>query len=506
MFHIVFCLRVFYVPQLFFVWFWFGCSFLDTKCVGGPRIPTMYWNPLHVRKREKGDDYILEAVRTGNVHQVNRAFKLGAHVDSAPTQSALLSAALDGNLAMVAHLLDRGVSVDAKNADGAHLVDVLMHHIHTRCSNKDTREIPTEPTMETYDQLMDLVFQHHPQHIRCRHQSCDFLMVAILTGMYRTVTHYLSREMCINRLLPNTGSTILITTLTLGKPELFHHVYAHALSIPGFDVDWLDSHHRSAFHYACGLGMLELVQVLVNHGQADVNQVIENDDPEAMDDGETGLHLAVRNQHIPVVTWLLENTRVNVNLGKKSTPLLLAVDLDSPALVRLLLKHHADPKHPIYPAHNVAYSAAIFGHLEVLKELYAHGVAMKQFIVAAARMGRLEVVQWLWSRTLDCVPARILHASIESNQPRVIRWLLDQGVCCCARNAKTGLHALDLAQRLGLVYAVTWIQDRNNRTPACHRRKCVQLGTKVCSRCHSAWYCSSECRADAWSVHRHVCV
>mmetsp|Transcript_49234 Transcript_49234/g.120033 ORF Transcript_49234/g.120033 Transcript_49234/m.120033 type:complete len:127 (+) Transcript_49234:178-558(+) len=33
----------------------------------------------------------------------------------------------------------------------------------------------------------------------------------------------------------------------------------------------------------------------------------------------------------------------------------------------------------------------------------------------------------------------------------------------------------------------------------------VEGDMKICSRCHSAWYCGAACQKEGWKVHRRMC-
>jgi Ankyrin repeats (3 copies)/MYND finger len=473
----------------------------------------MRWKKADCIRRENGDTYIEEAVGTGLIDNVRRAFKFGAKVNSVETRRALVDAAEEGQVQIVRFMLDRGVSVNAKNEHGETLLSVLMHAIsnrerRVRLKEEDAKLLDSE--RDQADQIIELVLQQGPQEMYCQRQSCSFVMVAILSGLYRTVKWYLPREVCINRHLPPTGSTILIAALSMAELEMFYHVYVLIQSIPGFNVDANDAYGRSALHHACAMGSLEIVMFLVLHAEANVVHVVEK--PGGTEDGETCLHLAVRHGHLSVIQWLLENTKIQVNQVArhpgKSTALSLAVDTNSPDIVGLLMEHKADPRHPLYPSCNVAYTAAILGYLTVLQRLYDKKVCMGQVIVAAARTGQLEVVQWLWSHTAQLCPPRVLHATIQFNQPHVMRWLLDQGASTTSINSQTKQNALEYAQEKQLAYAVAWIQHPHQRSiPLCQGPGCKQLGLKgCCSRCQVVFYCSSDCQSMAWDKHRRDCI
>ena len=102
--------------------------------------------------------------------------------------------------------------------------------------------------------------------------------------------------------------------------------------------DVKDDERWTALHYSAPRGNLEVAQYLVGKG-ADVNARAA--------DGLTAVMYPAGNGHLEYVQFLLEGgadvCAVKDDGSERTTALCMAVSNNDPAMVRLLLKHGADP-------------------------------------------------------------------------------------------------------------------------------------------------------------------
>ena len=101
------------------------------------------------------------------------------------------------------------------------------------------------------------------------------------------------------------------------------------------EPDETDQAGKTALHYACGLGALDMVTKLVEAG-ADVNLKSKS--------GRTPLARAITQNRLKVVKYLLQNRAdANEQTRDERPPLLLAIGMQSEAIAKQLLDHGADP-------------------------------------------------------------------------------------------------------------------------------------------------------------------
>lgn len=93
-----------------------------------------------------------------------------------------------------------------------------------------------------------------------------------------------------------------------------------------YDTDYMP------LYIAAKNGYLDIVKYLVLEGQADINH---QDWLEA----QTALHVAVENEHIEVVDFLIQNgSNINLqNYDNKYTPLDIAVEIGNEEIVKMLM-------------------------------------------------------------------------------------------------------------------------------------------------------------------------
>lgn len=130
------------------------------------------------------------------------------------------------------------------------------------------------------------------------------------------------------------------TAITLAA-RAGHFDVVRALIAEGVDIDAQDQTCSNAFLFGCITGQVELVQIMVEAG-ADLKRLTRM--------GGNRLTPAAEKGHIDVVRYLLENTRINVNLTNNLgwTALIETIILGDGGetrqqIVKLLLEHGAKP-------------------------------------------------------------------------------------------------------------------------------------------------------------------
>jgi len=121
-----------------------------------------------------------------------------------------------------------------------------------------------------------------------------------------------------------------------------HFDVVRALIAEGVDIDAQDQTCSNAFLFGCITNQVELVKTMVEAG-ADLKRLTRM--------GGNGLTPAAEKGHIDVVRYLLENTRINVNLTNNLgwTALIETIILGDGGevrqqIVQLLLDHGAKPE------------------------------------------------------------------------------------------------------------------------------------------------------------------
>lgn len=149
-----------------------------------------------------------------------------------------------------------------------------------------------------------------------------------------------------------------------------HHDAVRVLIAAGVDIDAQDQTCANPFLLGCTTGDLELVRIMVAAG-ADIARRTRM--------GGNGLTPPAEKGHVEVVRYLLDNTRINVNLTNNLgwTALIETIILGDGGPVRreiveLLLEHGARPGMPDPWGASPADLARERGYDEIVRILDAH--------------------------------------------------------------------------------------------------------------------------------------
>uniref|UniRef100_K1QU13 Ankyrin-1 n=1 Tax=Magallana gigas TaxID=29159 RepID=K1QU13_MAGGI len=133
----------------------------------------------------------------------------------------------------------------------------------------------------------------------------------------------------------------------------------------GISVDFLNEKKDTALLWATKCGHVDTVKCLLSLG-ADPNK--------GNDKGSTAFYWAIRYEHTDIVCLLLNNTQTKVDIKKERksglrAPIVLASAIGNNEIVKLLLKHGADPNHEITGGQTPLHHACKEGHTDVVRTL-----------------------------------------------------------------------------------------------------------------------------------------
>jgi uncharacterized protein len=165
----------------------------------------------------------------------------------------------------------------------------------------------------------------------------------------------------------------------------------------GADVNFTLDMGVSSLIYACQVGYLEIVKILVSNG-AD----IEQSDNEYK---HTSLRIATRNGHIEIVKYLVEQgADIDTKGTDLYTPLNMACWKGHIEIVKFLIENNADINSPDKDGDTPLNNCASQGHLEIVKYLISNGADKniknkegKTAIDCAKKHGYPKVIEYLES-------------------------------------------------------------------------------------------------------------
>jgi uncharacterized protein len=176
--------------------------------------------------------------------------------------------------------------------------------------------------------------------------------------------------------------------------------------------------------------------------------------------GTSSLMAAVDGHSTSLLQCLLQQDGIKVNhrAGNGNTALIIAVESDNVAAVKLLLQHGADACNINNSGYSAVFAAVAGGHLQVLKLLLQHGAA----ITATADPG-----------------FTLLMQAARSNQPRVAEFLIESGFL---------LHAVSGLGFTALHYAAasTISGTETMHVLLAHGADCTALGSIGSTALHAA--------------------
>jgi ankyrin repeat protein len=379
-----------------------------------------------------------------DVESADLLIRAGAAVNAATDLGVtpLWTASLNGSVAMVRRLLEAGANPNAALLAGETPVMVasrsgnaaIVEQLLAKGGNANVHGARGQTA------LMWAVAQKHP----------DVVSVLLAHGAdVRARTDVWSQVMAVpphgylpyNRAIPHGGDTALMFAARVGDLAS-----AKLLVAAGANVNDADAWGVSATVLAAHAGAGDVVDFLLEKGA----------DPNAAAAGFAALHVAVMRRDEKMVTALLAHgadanaplrTWTPTRRSSKdfhfepelvgATPFWLAARFSQPALMRLLVKHGADPLF----VHHVEYIAG---------ESYQHRTEATTALMAATGMG---------GGTFWIQPAR---GEREALALEAVKLALELGVDVNAANAD-GRTALDAAKALKYESVVTFLVEKGAR-------------------------------------------
>jgi len=205
--------------------------------------------------------------------------------------------------------------------------------------------------------------------------------------------------------------------------------------------------------------------------------------------GNTALHLAVSNNHLPFVQILLQNKEINVDIVNRngSSPLLLAIDYGHSALVRLLISAGASVKQADKQGFTALHKAVLTGNMEILRFLVASDKSALDAPTAEQRLtplhqaafhGKTAAMKILLAADALVSPLSSngttpLHMAALKNHPKAMSLLLRKGADPDVQDnhKRTPLHYaclfghIDAASVLCDAKCSVYIKDFKTNTP-----------------------------------------
>uniref|UniRef100_A0A7S4I253 Uncharacterized protein n=1 Tax=Vannella robusta TaxID=1487602 RepID=A0A7S4I253_9EUKA len=232
-------------------------------------------------------------------------------------------------------------------------------------------------------------------------------------------------------------------------------------------------------------GNLTALQRIIASDDCDINK------PEPVL-GNTALHLAVSNNHLPFVQILLQSEAINVDPVNRNgaTPLLSAIDHGHSALVRMLISAGANAKQADKQGFTALHKAVLTGNMEILRFLVKTLESDSSALNAASAEQRLTPLHQAAfhgkknaMKVLLCAGAAVsplsfngttpLHMASLKNHPKAMSLLLEHGASPDAQDnhKRTPLHYaclfghLDAASVLCGAKCNVSVQDFKTKTP-----------------------------------------
>ena len=272
------------------------------------------------------------------------------------------------------------------------------------------------------------------------------LMYACMRGHISTALTLLRLGADIN-LRDKKGNTALIMAIWHGHPQLVDQLLKQKIDpLPDLNMISEEYHQRNALMLAALKGYDSVVTQIVLMPGVSLN----NKDGL----GNTALALAATNDHLAIVTTLLEHVGINVPNAIGSTPLIIAAEGGKHEMVEQMLKKDADHEVQNHDGYNALSKAILNGHDRVVQMLLDHDAKYH-------------------ATTTSSGNALHIACASEKTKPDLIKILVKMGlkIDSLDDNDATPLHKAckvgkaDIVEALLALKADPTAKDRHGRTP-----------------------------------------
>lgn len=325
---------------------------------------------------------------------------------SAALGGMLRTASYHGHLETIKLLVSRGADVNAHDDDGE---TALLAAV---CgAQAETTQLLIENGANVHTRL--------PGGASALHQAVTTDQATNTGTMLEIVDQLLEKGLAIDD-RDDDGHTALHEASLYGRVDLMNGLIAR-----GANVNAKDKWQDTPLDRACLNGYTDAVKCLVSH-QAEIN---------THSGGCEGLSRAVRNGHLELSTFLLNNGAKALPVSSGGPELLYAARSGVSEMIHLLVDREFSSQGP-----RSLLRAASMDSVQVVAQLVAHGVSVdvknskQQTLLHLAVLGkRME---------------RQTSHGVSNSRNEVIKFLIEKGVDVNAVDAY-GKTALDLAMQLG---------------------------------------------------------
>ena len=339
---------------------------------------------------------LLSAASVGNLHLLNHLLDNGLSPGAATAGgwTALHAAAMAGQLQPMRLLILRGAPVDASTVHGC-----APLHSASRTGQLQAMQLlliaganvniggPKDTPLFKATLYENFSVVH--MLLRAGAELQHAFILAVVCGHHQLVRLFIRRGADVNGRW-NRGSTALHTAAYRN-----HMKVVQELLVNGAEINAVDTLGETVLHRAAVKGSCEVVQLLLAN-EAKVNaQTME---------GVTALHIAAWRGREEAVKLLLASG-ADLHLSQITThhnPLHAAADAGHAGTVALLLSAGANPRSKSSSGLTAMHHAAYHGHVDIVQQLLNFGAVWrlvdnfgKTALTLASSKGHMEVVELL---------------------------------------------------------------------------------------------------------------
>lgn len=320
-------------------------------------------NCFESKKYLGSEIYLIEYA---SFHGSLKVFKFLSMNDTCFSEKFLEFAICGGNNEIV-HLVEDKVKQENRYQNTNYLLQRAIHFHHYDLSEYLINTFEIEVIAEHFSSsIVSLNYSSFSDHIsdyvqkfndKKNSENIDKFSESLLMAAGCFDIYFLKVISCFNEIGLNTSNEYLVTDELLTNPLTFsiQSLYCNEnakflLSFDSVDVDIKLMYNMTPFTWACYVGNLEIVKILVNdyylnqkNPKKKINILLS-----IVESGENALHLAVRENHLDVVKYLISLDVFDISLkhGKGESPIETAARLGYSDMFDFLKSKHIDKRIP----------------------------------------------------------------------------------------------------------------------------------------------------------------